>query len=133
MSEQLMVCKALAAMMGSKGSDLSEEEINFVGHAVFEMALSPEESKEVEAILKEGGDYDALLKDVSSKQMRTFLFRRVVAAVLLDEQVDDDEKAIIDSTAKAFDYTAELVEEYLAWMKEGIAWEKRGAELMAKM
>lgn len=132
MSEQLMVCKALAAMMGSKG-ELSEEEVNFVAHAAFEMALSPEENEQVQAVLKEGGEYDGFIKDVSSKPMRTFLFRRVVAAVLLDDEVDDAEKAVIDSTAKAFGYDDTLVEEYLAWMKEGIAWEKRGAELMGRM
>jgi len=130
MSEQLMVCKALAAMMGNKG-ELTEEEVNFVAHAAFELALSPEENEQVQAVLKDGGEFDGFIKDVSSKPLRTFLFRRVVAAVLLDEQVDDDEKAVIDSTAKAFGYDDKLVEEYLTWMKEGIDWEKRGAELMA--
>lgn len=132
MSEQLMVCKALAAMMGNK-EDLSEDEVNFVAHAAFEMALDPEENEQVQAVLKDGGEYDSFIKDISSKPMRTFLFRRVVAAVLLDEQVDDAEQAIIDSTAKAFGYDDALVQEYLTWMKEGIAWEKRGGELMAKM
>ena len=132
MSEQLMVCKALAAMM-SKKDELSEEEVSFVAHAAFEMALSVEENKQVEAVLKEGGDYDGLIKEVSSKPLRTFLFRRVVAAVLLDAEVDDAEKAVIDATARAFGYDDELVKEYVAWMKEGIEWEHRGAELMVKM
>ncbi len=132
MSEQLMVCKALAAMMGNK-EELSEEEVNFVAHAAFEMALNAEDSEQVQAVLKDGGEYDSFVKEITSKPLRTFLFRRVVTAVLLDEQVDDAEQAIINSTAKAFGYDDALVEEYLGWMKEGIAWEKRGAELVAKM
>ena len=132
MSEQLMVCKALAAMMARKG-EISAEEVNFVAHNAFELALSPEDNDKVQAVLKDGGDYDAFINEITSKQMRTFLFRRVVAAVLLDDQIDEVEEAIIDSTAKAFGYDDRLVGEFLGWMKEGIAWERRGAELMARM
>jgi len=132
MSEQLMVCKALAAMIKNHG-DPSEEEVNFVGHAAFELALTPEQNQEVQKVLMEGGDYEQFIKEITSKHMRTFLFRRVVAATLIDEKIEDDEMAIINQTASVFDYKRETVLKYLAWMQEGIAWEKRGAELLANL
>jgi hypothetical protein len=132
MSEQLSVCKALAAMM-TKGGDANEAEITFVGNAALELGLSPEENEEVMKTLKEGGDFGAELGGIASRRMRTYLFRRVVAATLLDDEVEDEELAVIHDTAKAFDFKSDVVDEYLAWMKEGIDWEKRGIELMAKL
>ena len=132
MSERLMVVKALAAMMGNKG-DVTEEEVMFVGHAAFEMGLTEEENEQVQGTLKEGGDYKAIVGEVSSRTLRTFFFRRVVAAIMLDDRVDDAEQAIIDQTAEAFGYDNELKDAFVDWMKDGIEWEKRGAEIMSKM
>jgi hypothetical protein len=132
MSEQLMVCKALAALVRNTG-DPTEEEVSFIAHAAFEMSLTSAQNEEVQKVLKEGGEYGNFIKDVTSRPMRTFLFRRVVAATLIDEKIEDSEMAIINQTAEAFGYKDETVKEYLGWMQEGIAWEKRGAELMAKL
>jgi len=132
MSEQLSVCKALAAMM-TKGKEASEAEITFVGNAALELGLSPEENEAVMATLKDGGDFTAELGGIASRRMRTYLFRRVVAATLLDDQVEDSELAVIHETAKVFDFKSDVVDDFLGWMKEGIAWEKRGVELMAKL
>jgi hypothetical protein len=104
-----------------------------VGNAALELGLGPEENETVMKTLKEGGDFGAELGSITSRRMRTYLFRRVVAATLLDESIEDEELAVIHQTAEAFGFKAGVVDEYLAWMKEGIAWEKRGAELMAKL
>ena len=132
MSEQLAVCKALGALF-SKHGEPSEVEVTFVANAAMELGLSAEQNEEVMGVLKDGGDYGALLGDIQSKALRTFLFRRVVAATLIDEQIEDEELATIHETAGAFGFDKGAVDEYLKWMEEGIAWEKRGAELMAKL
>ena len=132
MSEALDTCQALAALVQAGGTT-TEEEVRFVGHAAFDLGLSAEENQNVEQTLKQGGDYAALLSKVKSRPMRQFLFRRVVAAALLDEQVTASEQAVIQDTAKAFDYDPGLVEAFVCWMREGIQWEKRGAELMARL
>ena len=132
MSEQLMVCKALAAMIRNHGEP-TEEEVSFVAHSAFELALSPEENAEVQEVLKQGGAYQSFIGEITSKPMRLYLFRRVVAATLIDEKIEDHEMAVIVQTAKAFGFTDEAVKAYLGWMKEGIAWEKRGAEIAAQL
>jgi len=132
MSEQMMVCKALGALVRKHGAP-SEEEVNFVAHAALELALGPEQNEEVRKVMQEGGDYSEFLKGIGSRSMRAYLFRRVVAATLLDDKITDEEMAVINETARAFSYDAKTVEEYLAWMKEGIAWEKRGVELAARL
>ena len=83
MSEQLLVCKALAAMVRKHG-DATEEEVAFVAHTAFELALTPEQNAEVQKVLKQGGDYAGLIAEITSKPMRAYLFRRVVAATLID-------------------------------------------------
>ena len=132
MSERLMVVKALAAMMGNK-TDLTEEEVMYVGHAALEMGLTDDENEQVQATLKEGGDYAAIVSGISSRTLRTFLFRRMVAAILLDDRIDADEQVVIDQTADAFGYDDELKASFVQWMMDGITWEKRGAQLMSKM
>ena len=132
MSEKLMVCKALAAMIRNHGEP-NEEEINFVAHAAFEMNLTPEENEEVQTVLKDGGEYQGFIDEVTSRAMRTFLFRRVVAATLIDEEIEEDELDIINKTIKTFGYDENVVKEYLDWMKAGIAWEKQGQDLMSRL
>jgi hypothetical protein len=119
--------------MIKKQGELTEEEVNFVAHAAMELALSPEQIKEIQFVLTSGGDYSSFIKEISSKPMRAFLFRRVVAASLLDNKLEDSELALITQTAKAFSYQEKAVSEYLAWMKEGVAWEQRGANLLEKL
>jgi hypothetical protein len=132
MSEQLMVCKALGAMIRKHGEP-TEEEVNFVAHAAMELGLTAEQNEQVQQVLKEGGDYQGFIAEISSRSMRNYLFRRVVAATLIDDKIEEHELATIQQTAKTFDFSEGVVNEYLEWMKEGIAWEKRGAELLARL
>ena len=132
MSEQLMVCKALAAMIRQNGEP-DEDEVAFVAHAAFELALTQEQNEEVQGVLKEGGDYDAAIKEISSSKMRHYFFRRLVAATLLDDKIEDHEIAMIEKATAAFGYDEKVVVEYLDWMKEGLAWEKRGSGIMVRL
>jgi hypothetical protein len=132
MSEPLMVCKALAAMI-KMNHEPTEEEVSFIAHAAFELSLTAEDNKEVQQVLERGGDYRAFITQVESKPMRSFLFRRIVAATLMDEKIEQHELKIIETTAKVFGYAPEAVKEYMEWMKEGIVWEKRGMELIKKL
>ena len=132
MSEKVNVCKALGAMFRDHGEP-DEVEVTFVANAALELGLTPEETEQVTAVLKEGGDFDAFIADIGSRPLRAFFFRRLVAAILLDEKVEDDELAVIHKTADQFDFDQGAVDEYLSWMKEGIEWEKRGAEIMNRL
>ena len=132
MSEKTNVCKALGAMFHKRGEP-TDIEVTFVANAAMELGLDGEESEEVMGVLKEGGDYDEFVKGIGSKMLKTFFFRRVVAATLMDEKVEDDELELIDQTASLLAFKSEAVKEYLDWMKEGIAWEKRGAAIVAKL
>ena len=132
MSERLDVCQALAAMMRQAGEP-SVEEVKFVGYAAMALGLDDDENAKLVETLKGGGDFAAHLKEVTSKPMQQFLFRRVVAATLIDEQISAAEQAFIDETAKAFGFKPDVVKRFVEWMKEGIDWEKRGAELIAQL
>lgn len=132
MSEKAMVCKALGAMFHKHGEP-NDVEVTFVANAAMELGLEKDENEEVMAVLKEGGDYEGFVKGIGSKALRTYFFRRVVAATLMDEKVEDDELKLIDDTAGLLSFNGDAVKEYLDWMKEGIEWEKKGVGIVAKL
>jgi hypothetical protein len=132
MSELLNACKALAAMVRDHGQPTIDE-VNFVAHSALELGLDPDQNGEVQDILKDGGDFNALIADIESPDVRVFLFRRIVEATLLDDQINDAEKQYISSTAKSFGYVDEVAEEFIAWMRDGMEWEKRGVAIIERM
>ena len=132
MTEKTMACKALAAMFKNHG-DPNDLEITFVANAAMELGLDNKEADEVMQVLKEGGDYQAFIGGMNSKAVKTFFFRRVVAATLLDEQIEDAELKLIYDTAGMLAFNKDAVDEYLEWMKEGIAWDKRGIAIAGKL
>lgn len=132
MSEKLSVCQALAAMIRSHGEP-SEEEVIYVANAAMELGLEVDDNQKVREVFDDGGDYDALIAGISDRELRLYLFRRVVAATLIDEQINDAEWSFISKTAKSFEYGEEAVGDFVAWMKEGIEWEKRGASIFSRL
>lgn len=132
MSEALSACRALAAIIRDHGTP-NVEEVRFVAHAALELGLDPEQNNQVQTTLQEGGDYQALLAEVKDRELQVFLLRRLVSAVLLDEQLDEAEKHYIDTAGAAFGFDGAAVQEFVAWMREGLAWEQRGASIVAKL
>ncbi len=132
MSEEINACKALAAMVRDHGQP-SVAEIRFVAHAALELGLSPEENEEVQKVLAEGGDFGAHIAMVNDRTLRQVVFRQIVSATLLDDEINDSEHHYISTTAGAFGYDDSVVEDFIAWMKEGMEWEKKGNTLFARM
>lgn len=132
MSEELNACKALAAMVRDHGQP-SVDEVRFVAHAALELGLSPEQNAEVQGILADGGDFESYIAMVNDSVLRQVVFRQIVSATLLDDEINESEKNYISRTAGAFGYDDDVVEDFIAWMKEGLEWEKRGSALWARM
>lgn len=132
MSESLSACLALASMIREHGTP-NADEVKFVAHAALELGLDNEDHERVQTTLREGGDFESHLPEVTSRAMRVFTFRRMVSAVLLDEQINDSERAYIAKTAEAFGFDGQVVDEYIAWMREGLQWEKRGADIVERL
>ena len=132
MNEPLHACLALATMIRDHGAP-NPDEIKFVAHAAIELGLENEDNERVQATLRDGGDFEAQLPQITSRAMRIFLFRRLVSAVLLDQQIDDSQRSYIAKAAKEFGFGKDVVDEYLAWMREGLEWEARGANIVQRL
>lgn len=132
MSEELNACKALAAMVRDHGQP-TVDEVRFVAHAALELGLTPEQNGEVQQILADGGDFESYISFVNNAVLRQVVFRQIVSATLLDDELEDSERQYINRTASVFGYDDSVVEDFIAWMKEGLEWEKRGSELWARM
>ena len=132
MSELLSACKALAALVRDHGQPTIDE-VNFVAHSALELGLDHEQHAEVQSVLENGGDYSQFISTIESRDVRVFLFRRVVEATLLDDQINETEKQYISATAQAFGYSNDVVDEFVAWMRDGMDWEKRGLAIIDRM
>jgi hypothetical protein len=132
MKERATAACALAAMVREKGSP-TPEEVRFVAHSALELALDDPANEQVQEVLREGGDFAALLAEVTSVDLRRFLFRQIVTLALLDEHITEEEQSYIGRAAGAFGYGDKVVEEFVGWIRDGIEWEKRGAALMERM
>jgi len=132
MSENLNACKALAAMVREHGKP-SIEEVNYVAHSALRLCLYPDQNTEVQAVLESGGDFKALISEVKDRDTRIFLFRRIVEASLMDDQVDAEERQYITTAADEFGYEEAVVVAFVSWMREGMEWERAGAEIIEHM
>jgi len=132
MSERLAVCQALAAVVRDHG-ELDEQEVTFVGMAATQLGLTGEENEQVQAVLKDGGDFGTFLSKIESKPMKAFFIRRLLAATLLDEHINVQEQAFIDKAAQQFGLQQPQVAELIAWMKVQIEVENRLSALLARI
>ena len=132
MREQTNVCKALAAMVRDHGSP-SQAEVRFVARAALELGLDEPANEDVQKVLREGAEFDPIISDIASVPMRRYLFRQVVTAALLDDQINEKERSFIQRTARAFEFDDGVVNDFIRWVREGIEWERRGAGLMERL
>ena len=132
MSEGLSVCKALAAMFHAS-DEVNEAAINFVAMTAMQVGLSEEQNQEVQQVMRDGGDYEAALSGIESKPMRGLFLQRMLAAVLLDEEITEKEQELIDRTLDQFGVTRQLGAELVAWTNVGLEIEKRVAGLLQKI
>ena len=111
----------------------SVDELRFVAHVALELGLDESQNADVQNILKSGGNFEDNLASINDRDIQLFLFRQVVAAALIDEEINDKEKHYINTTAEKLGITPELRSAFVAWMHEGIEWERRGAALVNQM
>ena len=85
MNEQkINVCRALASIFSSN-EEVSEQEAAFVGRTALDLGLDEGELKLVQQALGSNLDTKEILGSITDSDLRRFLFRRVVAATLIDE------------------------------------------------
>lgn len=132
MSERLHVCQALASMV-RQTAEPTEEEITFVGMAALQLGLTSEEHEQVQRVLKDGGDFDQHLREITSRPMRVFLLRRVLAAALLDSKVTEAEQSLIERTLTAFGLDTQRVADALAWTRVAIEVERQLESVLADL
>jgi hypothetical protein len=128
--QKINVCRALASIFGE---DASDEEIAFVGRAALDLGLDESALKIVLQAIGAEMDTTAVLESITDINLRRFLFRRVVAATLLDDQLTDEEKAAVDKVIEVFGFDKDLANQYCNNMKELIALERKGEEIVMKL
>jgi hypothetical protein len=132
MSEMLNACKALAAMVRDHGEP-TVDEVRFVAHAALELGLDPEQNSEVQSVLAEGGDFEAFVKEVNDRSLQLLLFRQICTATMIDDEINEAEKAYIKRTGDLFGFNKSAVESFVGWLRDGLEWERRGAELAEQL
>lgn len=133
MNEQkINVCRALASIFASK-DEVSDAEAAFVGRTALDLGLDEGELKLVQQSLATALDTTALLKTITDPGLRRFLLRRVVAATLIDSELNEKERQVIDTITAVFGWDKAVVGDYVAHMQAFIEMEKKGEELLARL
>jgi len=133
MNEQkINVCRALASLFTTK-EEISEHEAAFVGRTALDLGLDEGELKLVQQALASDLDTKELLQTITDEALRRFLFRRVVAATLIDDELTDKEKAVVDQITSTFGWKADVAKEYLDHMQKFLEMERKGEEIIARL
>jgi len=130
--EKINVCRALASVF-TVDEDVSEEEAAFVGRAALDLGLDESGLNVVQQSLGTHLKFGDVIAGVGDPALRRFLFRRLVAAVLIDDQVSDQEKTLIEKTAKTFGWDSAVAGEYVSWMKGFIEQEREGERILERL
>jgi len=133
MNEQkINVCRALASVFANQ-DEVTDEEAAFVGRAALDLGLDEGELKLVQQALATPLDLKPLLATITDNGLRQFLFRRIVAATLIDEQLNEHDKNALATTAESFGWNQAVVQEYVTHMKQGLEWEKKGEDIISRL
>jgi hypothetical protein len=133
MNEQkINVCRALASIFASK-EEVSDEEAAFVGRTALDLGLDEGELTLVQQALASDLDTKELLATITDVNLRRFLFRRVVAATLIDSDLTAQEKAVVAMLTESFGWDGAVVDEYIEHMQAFIEMEKKGEEIISKL
>jgi hypothetical protein len=133
MNEQkINVCRALASVFTNQ-DEVTDKEAAFVGRAALDLGLDEGELKLVQQALATPLELKPLLASITDVDLRHFLFRRIVAATLIDEHLNENDKDALASTAESFGWDQSVVQEYVAHMKQGLEWEKKGEDIISRL
>lgn len=132
MNEKLNAVKCLVALFQNTTKEITNEEVEFIGRTAHDLSLNENEAKEIASSFNEKLNYKELLSQVKEPWLKKLLFRRIIAAVLLDGNVAQSERDFLTQTGEIFGWSNDFVNEYVKWMQEGIVWEKKGEELFNK-
>ena len=120
MNEQkINVCRALASIFSSN-EEVSEQEAAFVGRTALDLGLDEGELKLVQQALGSNLDTKEILGSITDSDLRRFLFRRVVAATLIDEQLSSHEQKVFNAIVEIFKWDEGTVKEYISHMQKFI-------------
>jgi hypothetical protein len=128
--QKINVCRTLASLFGD---DPSDEETAFVGRCALDLGLDESALKLVLQSIGTAVDTEAVLGTVQEPMLRRFLFRRLVAAVLIDDQLTAQEKAVIERVVARYGWDKSVADAYVGHMKRLIAMERESEQLIAKL
>lgn len=128
--QKINACRALASLFGE---DPSDEETAFIGRTALDLGLDESALKLVLQSVGTQIDTKATLETIIDPNLRRLLFRRIVAATLIDESLTDEEKAVVDLVVKTFGWDKEKADLYVEHMKKFLEMEKEGEALIASL
>ncbi len=127
--QKINVCRALASLFGE---DPTEDEMAFVGRTALDLGLDESALKLVQQSIGTNLDIKVVLETIKHEMLQRFLFRRIVAATLIDEQLSEREQAVVETVVESFGWDTTIAREYTDHMKAFIEMEKKGEEIIGR-
>ncbi len=130
--QKINVCRALAGVFAANG-EVSEQEAAYVWRTAADLGLDEGAYGLISGALEVPVDLKSTLATITDPDIRRFFFRRFVAATLIDQELSEKERGLIQQVIDTFGWDSAVAQSYVEHMQAFIDYERKGEEILAKL
>ena len=119
----------LLGYLASVDSNISTVELAFYEQRLGATLLSPERKQQLREGLKQGIDLDSHLASMTPRTIKLAL-RDICLMTMVDREVDETERAVLNIVAKAAGLPQQHVDKLLQWVVKGFHWMQEGYNVL---
>ena len=119
----------LLGYLASVDSNVSTVELAFYEQRLGATLLSPERKQQLREGLKQSIDLDSHLASMNARTIKLAL-RDICLMTMVDREVDETERAVLNIVAKAAGLPQQHVDKLLQWAVKGFHWMQDGYNVL---
>ena len=127
-SERFLYAQLLAHLANAD-NNISRVEMAFYEQRLGATLLSPERKQQLREMIDQDINLEALLAKMKSRTVRLAL-RDICLMTMVDREVDDSERAVLNKVAAAAGLSQNHVDQLLQWVIKGFHWMQEGYDVL---
>ena len=127
-SERFLYAQLLAHLANAD-NNISRVEMAFYEQRLGATLLSPERKQQLREMIYQEINLEALLAKMKSRTVKLAL-RDICLMTMVDREVDDSERAVLNKVAAAAGLSQNHVDQLLQWVIKGFHWMQEGYNVL---
>ena len=127
-SERFLYAQLLAHLANAD-NNISRVEMAFYEQRLGATLLSPERKQQLREMIYQEINLEALLAKMKSRTVKLAL-RDICLMTMVDREVDDSERAVLNKVAAAAGLSQNHVDQLLQWVVKGFHWMQEGYNVL---